>query len=202
MLVLETLKNSNGKSVNELAESLGMSYMGAKQQCLNLEKLGYLKPWRVPRKEAGRPEKVYRLTSKCDILFPQAGVDLTLAMMENVRQVYGETAPEKLLYVHFENLWEKWKPGIIKGKSLVERATRLVDMRKKEGCFCSCVYEPEKGLTIEEYHNPMKEIFKKYPSAIQLETKLIEKLLATKVKRAEEKSTRGVSVVVYFIATL
>ena len=55
MQLLESIKRSEGKAVAELAEELEMSYMGVKQHCIKLEEMGYVKPWRVPRKEAGRP---------------------------------------------------------------------------------------------------------------------------------------------------
>lgn len=202
MLIIESIKRSEGKSVTELAEELEMSYMGIKQHCVKLEKLGYLKPWRVPRREAGRPEKLYRLTPKCEPLFPTAGVSLTLSVMESVRKLYGETAPEKLLFVHYQELAEKWKANVMKGKSLVEKATRLVELRQREGCFCNCSYSQETGFVIEEYHHPMKAIFDKYPSAMTLEIKLMEKLLGSTVKRSVKKAERGTSVVIYDLGTL
>ena len=61
--IIKNLKRSTGMSVNELAAALGMSYMGVKQHCVELQKKGYLDTWRRP-KEVGRPEKVYRLTEK------------------------------------------------------------------------------------------------------------------------------------------
>ena len=72
--IMRHLKRSSGLSVNELAGKLGMSYMGVKQHCVELEKRGYLDTWRRP-KAIGRPEKVYRLTEKADPLFqpPRCG---------------------------------------------------------------------------------------------------------------------------------
>ncbi len=202
MAIVESIKRSEGKSVTELAKELGMSYMGVKQHCVKLEGLGYLKTWRVPRKEAGRPEKLYRLTPQCEPLFPQVGVGLTLDVMEGVRQLYGEMAPEKLLFVHFDKIVEKWKDRISKGKSLVEKATRLVDLRQQQGCFCRCEYNPKTGFVIEEYHHPMKPIFEKYPSAMNLEIRAMEKLLGCRVKRSVRKCDRGTAVVIYQIETL
>ena len=119
MQLLESIKRSEGKAVAELAEELEMSYMGVKQHCIKLEEMGYVKPWRVPRKEAGRPEKLYCLTEKCKGLFPKVGVELTLNVLESVRELYGESAPEKLLYHHFQQMGEKWAKNVKKGKSLV-----------------------------------------------------------------------------------
>ena len=202
MFILESIKRSEGKSISELSKELEMSYMGVKQHCVNLEALGYLKTWRVPRQAAGRPEKLYRLTEKCDVLFPVAGVDLTLNLMESVRKLYGETAPEKLLYLHFEKLEEKWRKSVSKGKSLVEKATRLVELRQKEGCFCQCDYQVKTGFVIEEYHHPMQSIFEKYPSALLLDVKLMRNLLGSDVSREVRKCEKGTLLVVYTIQTL
>ena len=104
--ILEAIKVSDGMPVSDLSRELKMSYMGVKQHCLKLTELGYLEEWRIPRakKEVGRPEKLYRLTPKCNVLFPEAGVGLTLAILEGVKQLYGDSAPEKLLFHHFQVL--------------------------------------------------------------------------------------------------
>ena len=53
--IMRHLKQSQGLVVGELCEKLDMSYMGVKQHCVALEKLGYLDTWRRPKK-VGRPE--------------------------------------------------------------------------------------------------------------------------------------------------
>ncbi|MDB4295895.1 winged helix-turn-helix transcriptional regulator, partial [Akkermansiaceae bacterium] len=82
--ILASLKRSDGMPISDLSRELGKSYMGIKQHCLKLTEMGYLEEWRVPRekKEVGRPEKLYRLTKKCDPLFPQAGSELSLSVLE------------------------------------------------------------------------------------------------------------------------
>ena len=159
--ILEALKLSDGMPVSELARELGMSYMGVKQHCQKLTELGFLEEWRIPRekKEVGRPEKLYRIKPKCEGLFPEAGVELTLAVMEGVRQIYGDSAPEKLLFHHFQKLREQWQPRVRAGKSMVEKATRLADVRDKAGWFSRCHYDPSTGFRIEEFHSPMAKIY-------------------------------------------
>lgn len=201
--ILTAIKCSDGMAVSELAREVGMSYMGVKQHCLNLTKAGYLEEWRVPRekKQIGRPEKLYRLTKKCDPLFPTAGVGLTLAVLAGVRQLYGEAAPEKLLYHHFQELREQWLPKIRVEKSLVEKATKLTALREREGCFSRCHFDPEIGFRIEEFHNPLAPIYEIYPTAVRMEVQMMEQLLGTKVIREEVSIGKGRTLVVYEIAT-
>ena len=203
-VILEALKRSGGMPVSDLAREVEMSYMGVKQHCLKLCEMGYLEEWRLPRakKEVGRPEKLYRLTAKCDPLFPGAGVRMTLAVLRGVRQLFGDSAPEKVLYHHFQELREQWQPKLRAGKSLVEKATRLADLRDKAGWFSRCHYDPSTGFRIEEFHNPMAKIYEEYPNTVRMEVQMMEALLGTKVARDEVVVGKGKKRVVYEIATL
>ena len=95
LAVLHELKRSTGLPVKELARRLGMSYMGVKQHCLDLQRDGYLDTWRNP-KPVGRPEMLYRLTQKAHELFPVQSHGLLLAVLAAARELYGANAPAKL----------------------------------------------------------------------------------------------------------
>ena len=189
--VIEELKISGGLPVSELSRRLGTSYMGMKDQCDRLVKMGYLERWRLPRQEVGRPEIMYRLAPKAEAIFPQAGVALSIELLEAARALFGDTAPERLLLQYFSQLREQWRPKLNKAKSLVERATLLSALREKEGCFGRCKYDPAKGFRIEEYHHPLQAVFAAYPNAINLELRMMEELLATRVIRREIPGGRG-----------
>lgn len=189
--VIEELKVSGGLPVSELSRRLGTSYMGMKDQCDRLVKMGYLERWRLPRQEVGRPEIMYRLAPKAEAIFPQAGVSLSLDLLEAARALFGDTAPERLLLQYFGQLREQWRPKLSKAKSLVERATLLSALREKEGCFGRCKYDPAKGFRIEEYHHPLQAVFAVYPNAINLELRMMEELLASRVTRREIPGGRG-----------
>lgn len=189
--ILEELAVSGGLPVPELCRRLGGSYMGVKGQCDQLLKLGYLERWRLPRAEVGRPEVMYRLAPKARLLFPQAGVTLSLELLDAARALFGDTAPERLILQVFSQLRETWRPKLTKAKSLVERATLLAGLREKEGCFCRCKYDPERGFRIEEYHHPMQPVFQVYPSAVRLELRMMEELLGTRIERREISGGRG-----------
>jgi predicted ArsR family transcriptional regulator len=200
--IVEELKLSGGLPVPELQRRIGGSYMGIKDQCEALRKRGYLETWRVPRRKIGRPEIMYRLTEKAEPAFPQGGT-LALGLLEAARQMFGGSAPERLLLQHFNDLRDRWLPRLAKARSLVEKATLLSDLRQKEGCFGRCKYDPEQGFRIEEFHHPLREVFEKYPNAVQFELRMMEELLGTKVVRREIPGGRGGPARVdYEVATL
>ena len=201
--IIDELKCSGGLPVPELQRRLGGSYMGIKDQCEGLGKQGYLETWRVPRSGVGRPEIMYRLTLKADQLFPVAGTGLSLELLEASRQLFGDTAPERLLLQYFKKLGESWRPRMARAKSLVEKATLLSTLREKEGCFGRCKYDPETGFRIEEFHHPLNPVFEVYPNAVQFELRMIEELLGTKVLRKEIAGGRaGPARVDYEVQTL
>lgn len=200
---IETLKLAGGLPVSELARRLEMSYMAVKQYCADLHKLGYLDRTRVPRTEVGRPEIFYRLSPKAEIVFPQAGADFCLNLLDALKTLSGDSAPERLLHIYFQQQQERWKPRLTKARSLVEKATLLAGLHEKEGCFCRCKYDPEAGFRIEVYHHPLQRIFDRYPRVIAMELRMTEELLGSKVTRREIPGGRsGPARVDYEIATL
>jgi predicted ArsR family transcriptional regulator len=85
---------------------------------------------------------------------------------------------------------------------MVEKATRLADVRDKSGWFSKCHYDAENGFRIEEFHNPLKQIYEEYPNAVRMEVQMMEQLLGTKIARSEVSIGKGRKRVVYEIATL
>lgn len=183
--VLEELKLSGGLPVSELARRVGMSYMAVKQHCEELKKTGFLDRSRVPRTVVGRPEIFYSLSAKADALFPQAGVSFTLDLLEELKLLFGEAAPDKLLFQHFQKQREKWQPLLSKAPSPAEKVAKLVALRQKEGCALRAVEDPHSGLRIEEFHNPLQRVFERYPRAVAMEQRMIEQLLGTSLIRRE-----------------
>jgi predicted ArsR family transcriptional regulator len=189
--VLEELKLSGGLPVGELARRLGVSYMAVKQHCEELKKAGYLDRSRVPRTVVGRPEIYYSLSAKADALFPQAGADFTLDLLEGLKALFGENAPDKLFFQHFQKQQEKWQPLLSKARTVSEKSAKLAALREKEGCLVRCVEDPESGLRIEEFHNPLQRVFERYPRMIAMEQRMIEQLLGAKVTRRELSGGRS-----------
>ena len=95
--ILREIKRSQGLSVAELCQRVGLSYMGIKQHCIGLERDGYLDTWRRP-KGMGRPEKAYRLTDGAREFFPSRYPQFSLQILESVREIYGTLGPEKILH--------------------------------------------------------------------------------------------------------
>jgi predicted ArsR family transcriptional regulator len=183
--VLEELKLSGGLPVSELARCSGGSYMAVKTHCEELTKAGYLIRTRLPRTEVGRPEIFYSLSTRADALFPEAGAGFSLELLEEVRRMYGESAPEKILFQYFEKRREQWAKILDKLPTTAEKALKLAALRQKEGCASECECEPGQPIRILEIHNPLQRIFEKFPRAPAMEARTLEQLLGGRVTRHE-----------------
>ena len=185
--IINCLKRSTGLSVAELSESLGMSYMGIKQHCVELHKRGYLDTWRRP-KAVGRPEKAYRLTAKAEPLFPQMGNDFTNILLETVEKTYGAASGEKLLFGFFQELGQSYRMKL-KGDSLSEKVSQFTKIRESEGYVSSCEIDNSDEMVITEYHSPYQGIIDKYPMIHNMEDQMIGRVLGANVVRNEEKAS-------------
>ncbi len=197
--IINALKRSQGMSVSELSKAMKMSYMGVKQHCVAMEKKGYLDTWRRP-KTVGRPEKAYRLTLKADPLFPSVGHDMVIRILKVTERQIGPNEPERLLFGYFQDLTEEFAKKV-KGKSVIEKATSLAKARDQAAHLSECIYDPDGGLRIVEYHNPMQPLFEQYPTAERMEESMFEKLLGTAVDRQLEEAS-GLKCYIFQITTL
>lgn len=184
--LVNLLKRSQGMSVNELKDALKMSYMGTKQQCLDLEREGYLDTWRRPQK-IGRPEILYRLTRRAHELFPTTSNATTLELLESARDLYGPSAAEKLLFAVFQKKTEHYRARV-KGESVAEKAKWLARLRDNDGYFSE--FETDQEMRIVEYHSPIIDVLRAYPIVARLEAEMFERVLGKAVQR-EESSASG-----------
>ncbi len=185
-MIVHELKRSQGLPVKELAKRLKMSYMGIKQHCLDLERDGYLDTWRNPR-PVGRPEMLYRLTRKADELFPTESNALSMQLLETAKQLFGPTAPAKMLFLYFRRKTEDYLVKV-KGEDREARAKWFARMREREGCMATLETEP--SLAIVERHSPIADLLTAYPETAKLEQDLVAKVVGGPVRR-ETQSASG-----------
>ena len=196
--IINSLKRTRGMSVNELVEKMGMSYMGIKQHCLTLQRDGYLDTWRRPQK-MGRPEMVYRLTRRSHDLFAADSNQVTLELLNSVRDIYGANAPEKLLYNVFEKRTAELKTKV-KGDTVAERAKWMARQRDSEGYMAQFLPAEKDGPQILECHTPILNLLEKYPIIARLEQDMFEATIGTKVRREETRNSGLYECAFYFAA--
>ncbi|MEM6821179.1 MAG: winged helix-turn-helix transcriptional regulator [Verrucomicrobiota bacterium] len=186
LLILTEIKRSQGLSVSELCERIGLSYMGVKQHCIALEKEGYLDTWRRP-KGMGRPEKAYRLTESAQDFFPTEYSKLTTEILESVNDVYGPAASEKILH----NIYTKESETLraeVDSDNLEERCRQLAQIREERGYMSEYTMSRDTGShIITEFNSPILVCLDRFPILRDLERQMFESILKARVKREEER---------------
>ena len=185
MRIIETLKKTQGLSVNELGERLKLSYMGVKQHCDELERNGYVDTWRRP-KPVGRPEMVYRLTPKAQVFFPRATNATTIEILHAANRLYGHAAGEKLLYSVFALKAEDYMRKL-RGNTVLELAEILVKIRDQEGYMSEL--SSSDPVAIVEYHSPIFDLLDAFPLVRRLEREMMERVLGVRLEREEEMAS-------------
>ena len=189
--VLNLLKRTQGLSVQEIADQLGMSYMGIKDLTNDLEKRGLLDMRREPRAvgvgNSGRPRMIYRLTGRAHELFPVASNPLTLELLDAAKKLFGPASAEKLLMLVWqqktEALFEK-----VKGPDPDSRADALARARDAAGHMAELEHGNDGRLRIVEHHCPFLDVLRAYPVVARLEVELFRRLLGVPVERHEENA--------------
>lgn len=186
--VLQEIKRAGSTlAVRDLADKIGLSYMGTKEICQDLTRAGYLSVWRepVPR---GRPRMLYRLTRKADELFTPESLSIALQILQAAAELYGSTAPGKLLLRYFQDL-AKEAAGKIRGASAEERLRWLARWRDGLGHYAT--FQPGPPAVMLERHQPLRDIFSVYPEALAMELRLLESLVGCPLQRLGDPGQEG-----------
>jgi predicted ArsR family transcriptional regulator len=189
--VLNVLKRTQGLSVQEIADQLGMSYMGIKDLCSDMEKRGLLDMRREPRAvgvgNSGRPRMLYRLTDRAHELFPVASNPLTLELLDAAKKLFGPASAEKLLMF----VWQEKASALaerVKGPDPEARAEKLAHARDEAGHMAVLEKGNDGSIRIVEHHCPFLDVLRAYPVVARLEAELFRRLLGTAVERREENA--------------
>ncbi|PWU05622.1 MAG: hypothetical protein C5B47_08710 [Verrucomicrobia bacterium] len=183
LVIVRQLKKAGELCVKDLASRLGMSYMGVKQHCIELHRQGYLDTGKN-RKAIGRPELLYRLSSKAHELFPLESNEFSISLLESARLLFGPTAPGKLLLLFFQQKTAEYRQKLGELKQQ-ERAMTLTKLREREGYVTE--FQAGDEFKIIERHTPISTIFEIWPEAQQMERGMFEKVLEGRVFREFRK---------------
>jgi len=187
--IVEALARNAPRTVKEIASELKLSYSGVKNQCLELESLGYLRATRQ-RRDRGRPIVRYYLTAKARPLLPDRSSILLISILEQAMKLYGEGAAKKLLFKHFQTV-ANYYADTLALLSPRQRVRRLAEMRTTEGHFAHCEQDGE-TFRIVENHNPLARIFEEYPEVRSYETETMARSLGFDIKREDLSDGRTV----------
>jgi uncharacterized protein YeaO (DUF488 family) len=125
----------------------------------------------------------------------------TLDLLAAAERVYGETAPSKLLFTHFQSKTELWADKLRKAATLADRVKMLARLRSADGCLSRSETDAEGGLMLVESHRPLRAVAEKHAIVDELECAMIERLLESEVRRSVEEVSGLTRVTFHIIKT-
>jgi predicted ArsR family transcriptional regulator len=151
--ILALIKRKGPQSVGELARALAVSGEAARQQLVRLAEEGLVEP-RTERRGVGRPSRVWRLTTAGDRRFPDAHAELTVRLLETVREELGAEALDRLITARERASRAHYAAAMAGAANLAERVARLTAERTREGYMAEWS-EAEGGFLLVENHCPI-----------------------------------------------
>ena len=153
--MIERLKQDGPQDAGTLAAGLGVSAMAVRQHlyALAAEKLVAFDEEARP---VGRPAKLWRLTEAADRFFPDGHADLTLGLLDAMRETFGDGGMEKLLAARTAAQVAAYRERARPARTLKARLEALAQIRTEEGYMAAVVRDDDgDGYLLVENHCPI-----------------------------------------------
>lgn len=151
--IIQLLKQHGAMTAKELAQTLAMTTMGARQHLQLLEQQGDLESFdqKAPR---GRPTRFWQLTEQAQRHFEDRHEELTVQLLISVKQVFGEQGLEQLIAQRETDAMIHYQARLADIDSLPDRLAMLAQIRSNEGYMAS-VESTATGYLLLENHCPI-----------------------------------------------
>ena len=170
--VLYAVRRRGEASVDQVADSLGMTVSGARQHLAALDEAGLVSARNLPPEGPGRPRRVHRATPLAEDLFPKA---------------YGELTNELLGYLEPElerELFDRRRAARIEraaqrlaGRALAGRVAELAHILDEDGYMATWRENDDGTYDIVERNCAIAAVAAAHPDACRSELEFIRAVL-------------------------
>ena len=155
--VVHCLKQSGPTTAGVIASMLGLTAAAVRQHLQRLEIQDLVKPRTQPPKGRGRPSIHWSLTPAAYSLFPDGHAELTVGLIEAVRQAFGEEGLERLIRIRAREQCREYRRRLPVAQPLAERLRCLAVRRTAEGYMAEVVADGPDAFLLIEHHCPICE---------------------------------------------
>lgn len=173
------LKMRGPKSVKDLADIMEITTEGARFHLVKLENKGLVESESVS-KGRGRPKQIWSLTEKGHDRFPDAHADLTVNLIDLMRETLGQTAVDEVIGKHEKVTLSRYTEELKDIDSLKDRVAKLTEIRSQEG-YMAEYKEDENGFLLVENHCPICTAAKTCQGFCRAEMSIFQKVLGSEV---------------------
>lgn len=156
--LLERLKRSGPTTAGELAAGLELTDVAVRQHMAALEAAGLVRQETKPPEGRGRPAILWSLSEMAQDFFPDRHADLTLDLIQTVRESFGEQGLETLVKARARRQAAAYVELMPPANApLKKRVEALARQRTAEGYMAEAVPEGRGAYLLVEHHCPICE---------------------------------------------
>ncbi|MGA8656750.1 MAG: metalloregulator ArsR/SmtB family transcription factor [Chthoniobacterales bacterium] len=178
--VLFLLKTRGPQTAAELAVALRITGEAVRQQLLRLSEEGLVSAT-AEAHGIGRPSQVYGLTPAAQKRFPDTHAELTVQIIDSIKDVLGERALDKLLQARASESLARYGEALRRQPSLEKKIKKLAELRAAEGYMAIWQREGDGYLLIEN-HCPICAAATACLGFCRSEIEIFRKVLGSKVE--------------------
>lgn len=174
--ILFLLKSHGPQSAAELGEQLQMTSMGARQHLMTLEADGWVS-FKDEARGRGRPLRLWHLTEQAWQRFPDSHSELTLQLIDNIQQLFGEVGMERLIAQREQQQLARYQAELTQ-PALADRLAALTAQRTREGYMADFRQEEDGSWLLWESHCPICAAARACRGFCRSELEMFRRLLA------------------------
>lgn len=174
--ILFLLKSYGPQSAAELGEQLQMTSMGARQHLMTLEADGWVS-FNDEARGRGRPVRLWHLTEQAWQRFPDSHSELTLQLIDNIQQLFGEVGMERLIAQREQQQLARYQAELTQ-PALADRLAALTAQRTREGYMADFRQEEDGSWLLWESHCPICAAARACRGFCRSELEMFRRLLA------------------------
>jgi len=152
--ITKLLKTEGPIDSAQLAARLGLTAMAVRQHLYALQREGLVAAEERPV-PIGRPAKFWRLTREADHLFPEAYAELSVALIDSVKDAFGEEGLERVLTSRCARQRTDYTRQIKPADPLARKLRNLAKLRTEEGYMAEIKKEDDGSFLLVENHCPI-----------------------------------------------
>jgi predicted ArsR family transcriptional regulator len=182
--LLERLKRVDSATAAELASDFGLTATAVRQHLEDLGRNGLVEAVVAPPSGRGRPAQLWKLTPLAASLFPDRHADLTVSLLESIRETLGEPGIDAVVAARTKAQMAAYRTVLPDPatSALADRVEALARVRSVEGYMAEAVEDEDDGsFVLVEHHCPICEAAESCQSLCRGELELFRTVLGDDV---------------------
>ncbi|MBU5442394.1 metalloregulator ArsR/SmtB family transcription factor [Paenibacillus sp. MSJ-34] len=190
--IVHLLKQNGPMDAVALSSELNVTGMAVRQHLYRLQE-ERLVDYDEESRPMGRPAKLWRLTAEAARLFPDGYMDLTVSLIDSMKEAFGEAGLEKLLEVRNKKMQDQYAVQLAGTEGIREKLEILADIRTNEGYMAEIAEHEDGDLLFVEKHCPICEAATACTQLCRNELNLFRAVMGDKVhiERSEHLLSGG-----------